>query len=113
MRSRIITIILISIIGFNLFSCKINSEVLEKKFKKYTTKGMGKYRIKNIDKSKHPYKEYSTKVIEDSPKTILELSTGAGSGTSAVARVKDKDAIMEDSDEDFLKGLEQLKELTY
>ena len=37
MRSRIITIILISIIGFNLFSCKTNSEVLEKKFKKYTT----------------------------------------------------------------------------
>ena len=25
----------------------------------------------------------------------------------------DEDAIMEDSDEDFLKGLEQLKELTY
>lgn len=37
MRSRIITIILISIIGFNLFSCKTNSEVLEKKFEKYTT----------------------------------------------------------------------------
>ena len=65
-----------------------------KKFKKYTSKGMGKYRIKAIDKSKHPYKEYSEKVIENSPKAILELSTGAGSGTSAVARVKDKDTIM-------------------
>ena len=65
-----------------------------KKFKKYTSKGMGKYRIKKIDKSKHPYKEYANRVIENSPKTILELSTGAGSGTSAVARVKDKDAIM-------------------
>lgn len=65
-----------------------------KKFNKYTSKGMGKYRIKAIDKSKHPYKEYSEKVIENSPKAILELSTGAGSGTSAVARVKDKDTIM-------------------
>lgn len=65
-----------------------------KKFNKYTSKGMGKYRIKAIDKSKHPYKEYSEKVIENSPKAILELSTGAGSGTSAVARAKDKDTIM-------------------
>ncbi len=65
-----------------------------KKFKKYTTKGMGKYRIKTIDKSKHPFKEYAEKVVNSSPKTILELSTGAGSGTSAVARAKDKNSIM-------------------
>lgn len=65
-----------------------------KKFKSLSSYFNGRYRVKTVEKSKHPYKPYVRKVLENSPDTILELSTGAGSGTCAVAKAKEKDAVM-------------------
>ncbi len=65
-----------------------------KKFKSLSSRSNGKYRVKTVEKSKHPYPFYVKKVLENSPETILELSTGAGSGTCAVAKEKNKTSVM-------------------
>ncbi len=65
-----------------------------KKFRSLSSRSNGRYRVKTVKKSKHPYPQYVKKVLENSPQTILELSTGAGSGTCAVAKEKNKNAVM-------------------
>lgn len=65
-----------------------------KNFNRYSSRSKGRYRVKTVKKSKHPYNPYVKKVLENAPSTILELSTGAGSGTCAVAKQKDKDTVM-------------------
>lgn len=65
-----------------------------KKFRTLSSYLNGRYRVKTVQKSKHPYEPYVNKVLVNSPESILELSTGAGSGTCAVAKAKDKNTVM-------------------
>ena len=70
-----------------------------KNFKKHTAAKWGKTRVKSSRNNGEngwaqylPY--YKEQVHASSPKTIVEISTGAGFGTSAIADTKSKDVLI-------------------
>lgn len=81
---------------------------LENNFKKYSKWLNGRKRVKNVQKSlngkgwaKH-YPYYVSETFKNSPKKILELSTGAGGGTSAICISKPSDCTVYTMDIDWI-----------
>ncbi len=66
-------------------------------FRKYSTKRIGKKRtITKINPTKNflPYPYFAKETLKNNPISVLELATGAGGGTAAVALEKNKDTIL-------------------
>ena len=78
----------------------------------------GIYGLESCDDIASHYRDayYESDVLEsliDNYNHISEMTDSDFEIALEILANGDEDAIMEDSDEDFLKGLEQLKELTY
>ena len=78
----------------------------------------GIYGLESCDDIVSHYRDayYESDVLESLIDNYNHISEMTDSDFEIVLEILangDEDAIMEDSDEDFLKGLEQLKELTY
>ena len=74
-----------------------NSKETLREFRKYSTKRTGKKRtITKINPTKNflPYPYFAKETLKNNPFSVLELATGAGGGTAAVALKKDKETLL-------------------
>ncbi len=79
-----------------LHSDNIEKETL-KNFKKLATKRIGKKRTKtkiNATGFFTPYPYFAEETLQNNPRSVLELATGAGGGTAAVAIQKSKNTLL-------------------
>ena len=79
----------------------LNSDDIEKEalknFKNLSTKRTGKKRTKtkiNAEGIFTPYPYFAKETLKNNPDSVLELATGAGGGTAAVAIHKNKDTLL-------------------
>lgn len=66
-------------------------------FRKYSTKKTGKKRtITKINPTKNflPYPYFAKETLKNKPFSVLELATGAGGGTAAIALEKDEETLL-------------------
>ncbi len=74
-------------------SQKINRKTI-RNFKRYSTKRIGKKRVEtkiNATGIFLPYPYFAEEALKNNPTSVLELATGAGGGTAAVALQKKKE----------------------
>lgn len=83
---------------------RVEDNTSEKDFRRLSRWLTGRDRVKYVQRSSRTnhYPHYTSEVLKSNPKTILELSTGAGTGTAAICKSKPSDCNVYTMDIDWV-----------